>query len=217
MIILQYPQKIYEVKDNYKAFGEIQKKTQEFTVSVPTVVVEAPPAFDFYPKYTMPTIEPLNKPNFEETKPVYEGGWGNDGIITLPTPPPQPISMQPQQPQSIMASSIPPPNIPQQPSNNLPFRVNQIRTLLGFSNFDPILTDQEDEGDDKRNGGDLASDLLNSLGDFGQMQQPTPQPPVREKPVPPPPTQQQQPQQYQGYYGNYSYQPPPPPRQIPQQ
>jgi hypothetical protein len=89
----------------------------------------------------MPTIEPLNKPNFEETKPVYEGGWGNDGIITLPTPPPQPISMQPQQPQSIMASSIPPPNIPQQPSNNLPFRVNQIRTLLGFSNFDPILTD----------------------------------------------------------------------------
>ena len=73
---------------------------------MPIVAVEAPPAFDFYPIYTMPTIEPLNKPNFEEIKPVYEGGWGNDGIITLPTPPPQPISLQPPQPQSIMANSI---------------------------------------------------------------------------------------------------------------
>jgi hypothetical protein len=26
MIILQYPEKIYEVKDSYKPFGEIEKK-----------------------------------------------------------------------------------------------------------------------------------------------------------------------------------------------
>jgi hypothetical protein len=180
------------VRDLYKQFSDIERKNEEFTVFVPALVVEAPPIYDFYPKYTMPTIEPLNKPIYEEPKMIYEGGWGNDGVTGLPPAPPQPLPQ---------ISVIPNPGVPS--SSNLPYKVNQIRMHFGLGNFSPILTD-EDDNDKEKNNGDLASDLLNSLGDFAKMP-PQQQPSLQREKAPSQPTQQQ----YQGYYGGYSYQPPP--------
>lgn len=62
IMVIQYPEKIYEVKDLYKQFAEIERKNEEFTTFVPAPIIEPPPIYDFYPKYTMPTIEPLTKP-----------------------------------------------------------------------------------------------------------------------------------------------------------
>lgn len=127
---------------------------------------------------------------------VYEGGWGNDGIANLPTHP---------MPQA------PPAPIPTGSSSNLPYKVNQIRLHFGLNCFSPILTDEDDHEEPKTNG-DLASDLLNSLGDFVKIPNNPPQniqrDIQREKPMQPPMHQQSQPQpqqQYQGYYG-YGYQ-----------
>lgn len=134
---------------------------------------------------------------------VYEGGWGNEGAVI---PPPQIQSI----PQHVPSQPIPPPLPVQQPPSNLPYKVNQIRLHFGIKSFSPILTDEED-GDN----GDLASDLLNSLGDFKmntqQQQISREKAPIQQQP-PPPQTQQQQ---YQGYYG-YGYQPQPQSQPQPQ-
>lgn len=193
IMVVQYPEKIYEVRDLYKPFESIEKKQEEYPTTVPAPIIEQPPAYDFYPKYTMPTIEPLVKPQpvFDEQKTVYEG-WGEavpQQALPVPMAPP-PQQLPPQQPTPI-------------PTNNLPYKVNQIRLHFGFSSFSPILTDEDEEGN---NNGDLASDLLNSLGDFKMPVQPQSAP--RDKPLQPPPQQQ-----YQGYYG-YGYQPQPQQRPL---
>ena len=69
-MIAQYPEKVYEVREHYKQYAEIQRKSEEYSVFVPPAVVEAP-IYDFYPKYTMPTIEPLAKPVYEGPKMIY--------------------------------------------------------------------------------------------------------------------------------------------------
>jgi hypothetical protein len=196
VMVVQYPEKVYEVRDLYKPFESIERKQEEYPTTVPAPVIEQPPAYDFYPKYTMPTIEPLVKPQpvFDEQKTVYEG-WGE----TVPQQP-LPVPM-PQLPQQLPPQQLPPP----MPTSNLPYKVNQIRLHFGFSSFSPILTDEDEEGN---NNGDLASDLLNSLGDFKMPAQPQSAP--RDKPPQPPPPQQQ----YQGYYG-YGYQSQPQTQQRP--
>ena len=46
------------------------------------------------------------------------------------------------------------------PTNALPYKVNQMRVQLGFGNFSPIMSDEEDEPANKKNE-DLAGNLLN--------------------------------------------------------
>lgn len=131
VMIIQYPEKVYEIKDLYKPFEPIERKMEEYPTIVPAPVIEQPPAYDFYPKYTMPTIEPLVKPPvFDEQKTVYEG-WGE----SLP-PQQQQLPPPPQQ-------QIPPQMQPPMPTNNLPYKVNQIRLHFGFNSFSPILTDED--------------------------------------------------------------------------
>jgi hypothetical protein len=80
IFIFQYPEKLYEIKDIYKPFSEIQRKVEEYPVSVPIPVVEAPVVeMDHYMKYNVPSIlPPASKPIFEEPKMAVEyEGWGN--------------------------------------------------------------------------------------------------------------------------------------------
>lgn len=84
----------------------------------------------------MPTIEPLVKPQpvFDEQKTVYEG-WGETVSQQA-----LPVSMPPLPPQQLPPQQLPPP----MPTNNLPYKVNQIRLHFGLSSFSPILTDEDE-------------------------------------------------------------------------
>lgn len=67
VFVIQYPERLYEVRDHYKAFEGIScKNGEEYEVNVPVPVVETRPINDYYHNYTVPTIEPLNKPSFKE-------------------------------------------------------------------------------------------------------------------------------------------------------
>ncbi|CAM5999930.1 unnamed protein product [Sphagnum balticum] len=147
-------------------FNPPGKKKEGFVnVSVPPPVL-VPPALEtdpyFHLKYTIPSILPPAplKPVYEENLPknVEYEGWGSEPVAIVAPPPPPQIHQPPLQPQLLPMMG-----------NSQAYRFNQIRQQLGFGSFSPIVTDEEDNGDKKE---DLASNLLNSLGDMGKMTRP---------------------------------------------
>lgn len=122
VFVLQYPERLYEIKDQYKNFENLDCKTELLNVQVPMPVIETKPINDYYHNYTVPTIEPLVKPIFKEPEVVYET-WGEPAVLPTPPPPP-PVQIQQQY-------GVHP-------------KINQVRMQYGFGNYSPILTDSED-------------------------------------------------------------------------
>ncbi len=175
VFVLQYPERLYELRDQYKSFEGIVCKNEEFPVNVPMPAVEAKPINDYYHNYTVPTIEPLIKPAFKEPEVVYET-WGND----VPVPPPMAVTNQPQQ------------------QFGLPPKVNHIRMEFNFGNYSPIDSNSEDNEEDNKEREDLATNLINSF-DVGKV----PPPPQPQPPPPPQREKPQQYQGYYGGYPSY--------------
>ena len=71
VLVMQFPERLYELKDQFKPFEPILRITQEHPVNLPVPPVEVRPVNDYYHNYTVPTIEPL-KPAFKEPEVVYE-------------------------------------------------------------------------------------------------------------------------------------------------
>lgn len=130
VFVMQYPDKLYEYRQLYKPFDSIVCiKGEEYPVNIPQPVQESHGVPDYYHNYTVPTIEPLNKPSLPAVKQpevVYES-WG---------PP------EPQQSMSVMQQV--------QQQSGLPPRVNQLRMKIGFGNFSPIVSESEDAQDDNK-------------------------------------------------------------------
>jgi len=71
VIVMQFPEKLYEIRDKYKPF-EVTRKEEEHLVNLPAPVLEQRlPANDYYQNYNVPTIKPLVKPAYKEPEVVY--------------------------------------------------------------------------------------------------------------------------------------------------
>lgn len=56
VFVIQYPDRLYELRDNYQPFDKISCITEEYPVNVPHPVIETRPINDYYSNYRVPTI-----------------------------------------------------------------------------------------------------------------------------------------------------------------
>ena len=59
VFIIQYPERLYEIRDQYQQFENITCATEEFQIALPPPILENKPS-GYFPHFPVPTIRPYD-------------------------------------------------------------------------------------------------------------------------------------------------------------
>ena len=73
VFVIQYPDKLYSIRDKYKPFETITSSNEEYQVNLPLPIIENKPVSNYFQNFPVPTIRPYDKPT--TTSISKDQGW----------------------------------------------------------------------------------------------------------------------------------------------